>query len=92
MSLSLENIIPMVAIFYGKVFRICMKQSKNFVSLNLLMHKVPKWPDTLKTSCSQCCKVFKVSLTILGHYKLKAYVKLHFFVQCEVNLLNQYIF
>ena len=38
---------------------------------NPLMLNVPKWYDTLLKSCSICCKIFKVSLTILGHYALK---------------------
>ena len=38
---------------------------------NPLMHNVPKWLDTLQKSCSKCCKIFKVYLTILGHYALK---------------------
>ena len=36
-----------------------------------LMHNVPKWSDTLSRSCSICCKIFKVCLTILGYYALK---------------------
>ena len=36
-----------------------------------LMHNVPKWSDRLSKSCSKCCKIFKVCLTILGHYALK---------------------
>ena len=39
--------------------------------LNPLMQNVPKWSDTLKKSCNIWCKVFKVCLTILGHYVLK---------------------
>ena len=38
---------------------------------NPLMHNVPKWSDTLYKSCSIFCKIFKVCLTILGHYALK---------------------
>ena len=38
---------------------------------NPLMHNVPKWSDRLLKSCSICCKIFKVCLTILGHYALK---------------------
>ena len=34
------------------------------------MHNGPKWSDTLSKSCSICCKIFKVCLTILGHYPL----------------------
>ena len=37
----------------------------------ILMHNVPIWPDTLKRSCSICCKISKVCLTILGLYALK---------------------
>ena len=37
--------------------------------LNPLMHNVPKWSHTLK-SCSKCCKILKLCLTILGHYAL----------------------
>ena len=40
--------------------------------LNPLMHNVPKWSDTLQKSCSKCCKIFKVRLTILEHYALKS--------------------
>ena len=32
------------------------------------MHNVPKWLDTLQKSYRFCCKIFKVYLTILGHY------------------------
>ena len=42
-----------------------------FWLFNPLMHNVPKWSDTLQKSCSKCCKLFKVCLTILGHYALK---------------------
>ena len=38
---------------------------------NHLKHNVPKWSDTLQKSCSKCCKIFKVCLTILAHYALK---------------------
>ena len=40
------------------------------ITCNHLMHNVPKWSDTLQKSCS---KIFKVCLTILGHYALKAH-------------------
>ena len=39
--------------------------------INPLIHNVPKWSDTHLKSCSICCKIFKVCLTILGHYALK---------------------
>ena len=42
------------------------------LNLNILMHNVPKWSDTLLKSCTICCKIFKVCLTILGFYALKA--------------------
>ena len=35
-----------------------------------LMHNVTKWSDTVLKSCSKCCKIFKLCLTILGHYEL----------------------
>ena len=35
------------------------------------MHNVAKWSDTFLKSYSKCCKIFKVCLTILGHYALK---------------------
>ena len=41
------------------------------VFLNPLLRNVVKWSDTLSKSCSKCCKIFKVCLTILRH--------------CEVN-------
>ena len=37
---------------------------------NTLMHNVPKRSDTLKKSCSICCKIFNACLTILGRYTL----------------------
>ena len=45
--------------------------SKNSEHLNPLMHNVPKWSDTLLKSWNNCYKIFKVCLTILGHYALK---------------------
>ena len=42
--------------------------------VNPLMHNVPKWSDTLHKSCSKCCKIFKVCLTILVHYALKVLI------------------
>ena len=38
---------------------------------NPLMLNVREWSETLYKSCSKCCKIFKVCLTILGHYALK---------------------
>ena len=38
---------------------------------NPLMHNVLKWSDTLQKSCSICCKIFKVCLTILRRYALR---------------------
>ena len=43
------------------------------------MHDLPNWSDTLKKSCSKCCNIFKVCLTILGHYALKGYVSCNYF-------------
>ena len=37
------------------------------------MHNVLKWTGTLQKSCKECCKIFKVCLTILGRYALKGY-------------------
>ena len=37
-------------------------------TVNPLMHKVPKWSQKY---CSIFCKIFKVCLTILGHYAWK---------------------
>ena len=39
--------------------------------LNPLMHNVPKWSDTLWKSYSIFYKIFKICVTILGHYVLK---------------------
>ena len=36
-----------------------------------LIHNVQKGSDTLEKSCSICCKISKVYMTILGHYALK---------------------
>ena len=44
--------------------------AKTLESVKSLMLNVPKWSDTLQKSCSKCCKIFKVCLTILGHYIL----------------------
>ena len=44
-----------------------------FSSINSLMYNIPKWSDTLWKSCSKCCKIFKVCLTILEHYALKGW-------------------
>ena len=41
------------------------------LSINHVKHNVSKWSDTLQKSCSKCCKIFKVCLTILGHYAIK---------------------
>ena len=38
---------------------------------NPLLRNVAKWSDTLKKSCSKCCKIFKVCLTILQHCEVK---------------------
>ena len=40
-------------------------------TLDPLMHNVSKWSNTLQKSCSICCKIFKVCLTILEQYALK---------------------
>ena len=42
-----------------------------FHRVNPSMHNVPKWLDKLQKSCIKCGKIFKVCLTILGHYALK---------------------
>ena len=39
--------------------------------LKPLMHNIPKLLVTLKKSCNNCCKIFKVCLTILRCYALK---------------------
>ena len=41
------------------------------IGINPLMHNVPKWSDALLKSCSKCRKIFKLRLTMLGHYVLK---------------------
>ena len=41
-----------------------------------LMHNIPKWADTFKKSCSICCKVFKVCVTIFRCNELKG-LKVH---------------
>ena len=56
--------------FNNKFYILLGKKSDLF---NPLMHNAPKWSDTLKKSCSICCKIFKVCLTILGRYALKAH-------------------
>ena len=38
---------------------------------NPLLRKVVKWSDTLLKSCSKCCRIFKVCLTILQHCEVK---------------------
>ena len=43
--------------------------------LNPLMHNVPKWSNTLYNSCSICCKIFEVCLTILELFACKGYWK-----------------
>ena len=44
------------------------------------MHNVPWWSHILQKSCSNCCKIFKVCLTILGEFKrsFKSYVTQNF--------------
>ena len=39
--------------------------------INPLLGNVVKWSDTLLKSCSICCKIFKVCLTILRHCEVK---------------------
>ena len=39
--------------------------------LNPLLCNVVNWSDTLQKSCSICCKIFKVCLTILRHCEVK---------------------
>ena len=55
-------------------------------SINPLMHNVPKWSDTLEKSCGKCCKIFKVCLTILGHYALNG--SKHFSLTFQLSLLE----
>ena len=63
--------------FVIKVVRVVLFGSKDFTRdaslsiINPLMNNVLKWLDTLQKSCSKCCKIFKVCLTILRHYALK---------------------
>ena len=63
--------------FVIKVVRVVLFGSKDFTRdaslsiINPLMNNVLKWLDTLQKSCSKCCKIFKVCLTILAHYALK---------------------
>ena len=45
--------------------------SNNNANINSLIDNVPKWSDTFLKPCSKCCWIFKVCLTILGHYTLK---------------------
>ena len=35
------------------------------------MYNIPEWSDTLEKSCSICCKIFNVCLTILEGHALK---------------------
>ena len=44
----------------------------NTTGKNRYLLNVLKWPDTLWKSCSSCCKILKVCLTISGRYSLKA--------------------
>ena len=44
---------------------------------NPLLRNVVKWPDTLLKSCSKCCKIFKVCLTILRNGEVKGQNQLH---------------
>lgn len=39
----------------------------------LAMHNVPKWSGIFQKFCTIFCKIFKVFLTILEHYVLKAW-------------------
>ena len=39
--------------------------------INLLLRIVVKWSDTLSKSCSICCRIFKVCLTILRYCEVK---------------------
>ena len=50
----------------------CFWLSKNLRVFNPLMHNVPKWSDTLLKSCSICCKILKVCLTILWQCEVKS--------------------
>ena len=49
---------------------------------NSLIYNVPKWSNTLQKSRSICCEIFKVRLTILGHYALKGLKFLTPFYEC----------
>ena len=37
-----------------------------------LIHNAPKWSNTLSKPCSKCYKIFKMWLTVLGHYASKS--------------------
>ena len=39
-----------------------------------LTHNFPNWPDTFQKPCRIFCMIFKVCLTILGHYALKGQI------------------
>ena len=42
-----------------------------FEYFNPLMYNIPKWSGTLENLAANAEKIFKVYLTILGHYALK---------------------
>ena len=47
--------------------------------------------QTLKKSCSKCCKIFKVWLTILGHYALKGYSIMTNNIAIDVSTQTLYV-
>ena len=51
------------------IFKISLM--KDIKIINHLLRNVLKWSDTLKKSCSKCCKILKVCLTILRHCEVK---------------------
>ena len=56
--------------------------------VNPLIHNVRKWSDTLQKSCSICCKIFKVCLTIFEHYALKVSGEVFLNLVYELKLLT----
>ena len=51
------------------------KDYSKLFDFNPLMRNAPKWSDTFLKSYSKCCRIFKVCLTILGHYALKGWIR-----------------
>ena len=50
-------------------FRPIIPQNNHLI--NPLLRNVVKWSDTLKQSCSICCKIFKSCLVLLRHCEVK---------------------